>query len=107
MATRGFVGRRPDNATRDRLPPGQHLVEEFPVLTAGATPRVSTDTWSFSLRHGIRPVQNWTWLAFQQLPMTKTTTAFSEHTQPGEEIIYVLEGSLEYQMEGKPPMQPT
>jgi quercetin dioxygenase-like cupin family protein len=26
-----------------------------------------------------------------------------EHTHPGEEIIYVLEGSLEYQVEGKPP----
>ncbi len=26
------------------------------------------------------------------------------HTHPGEEIIYVLEGSLEYQVEGKPPM---
>jgi quercetin dioxygenase-like cupin family protein len=25
------------------------------------------------------------------------------HTHPGEEIIYVLEGSLEYQVQGKPP----
>jgi quercetin dioxygenase-like cupin family protein len=30
--------------------------------------------------------------------------AFGEHTHPGEEIIYVLEGSLEYQVEGKSPM---
>jgi quercetin dioxygenase-like cupin family protein len=30
--------------------------------------------------------------------------AFGKHTHPGEEIIYVLEGSLEYQIEGKPPM---
>jgi quercetin dioxygenase-like cupin family protein len=30
--------------------------------------------------------------------------AFGRHTHPGEEIIYVLEGSLEYQIEGKPPM---
>ena len=27
-----------------------------------------------------------------------------KHLHPGEEIIYVLEGSLEYQVEGKPPM---
>jgi quercetin dioxygenase-like cupin family protein len=27
-----------------------------------------------------------------------------KHTHPGEEIIYVLEGSLEYQIEGKPPI---
>ena len=26
-----------------------------------------------------------------------------KHTHPGEEIIYVLEGSLEYQVEGQPP----
>lgn len=30
--------------------------------------------------------------------------AFPKHTHPGEEIIYVLEGSLEYQVEGKPPV---
>src|SRR5262249_51247716 len=28
--------------------------------------------------------------------------AFGNHTHPGEEIIYVLEGTLEYQIEGKP-----
>jgi quercetin dioxygenase-like cupin family protein len=27
------------------------------------------------------------------------------HTHPGEEIIYVLEGSLEYEVEGKPPVR--
>jgi quercetin dioxygenase-like cupin family protein len=30
--------------------------------------------------------------------------AFGKHTHPGEEIIYVLEGSLEYQIEDKPPV---
>jgi quercetin dioxygenase-like cupin family protein len=30
--------------------------------------------------------------------------AFGKHTHPGEEIIYVLEGSLEYEIEGKPPI---
>ena len=28
--------------------------------------------------------------------------AFPRHRHPGEEIAYVLEGSLEYQVEGKP-----
>jgi quercetin dioxygenase-like cupin family protein len=27
-----------------------------------------------------------------------------KHTHPGEEIVYVLEGSLEYEVEGKPPV---
>jgi len=30
--------------------------------------------------------------------------AFGKHTHPGEEIIYVLEGQLEYQLEDKPPV---
>ena len=30
--------------------------------------------------------------------------AFGKHWHPGEEIIYILEGSLEYQVEGKPPV---
>jgi quercetin dioxygenase-like cupin family protein len=29
---------------------------------------------------------------------------FSKHWHPGEEIIYVLEGSLEYQIEDRPPV---
>ena len=27
-----------------------------------------------------------------------------KHTHPGEEIVYVIEGTLEYQVEGKPPV---
>ena len=30
--------------------------------------------------------------------------AFGKHRHPGEEIIYLIEGSLEYEVEGKPPM---
>jgi quercetin dioxygenase-like cupin family protein len=30
--------------------------------------------------------------------------AFGKHTHPGEEIIYVLAGTLEYQVEDKPPV---
>src|SRR5882762_1906879 len=30
--------------------------------------------------------------------------AFGKHTHPGEEIIYVLAGALEYQLEDKPPV---
>jgi quercetin dioxygenase-like cupin family protein len=30
--------------------------------------------------------------------------AFPKHSHPGEEIVYVLEGTLEYQIEDKPPV---
>jgi quercetin dioxygenase-like cupin family protein len=29
---------------------------------------------------------------------------FSKHSHPGEEIVYVVEGVLEYQLDGKPPL---
>jgi quercetin dioxygenase-like cupin family protein len=29
---------------------------------------------------------------------------FGKHTHPGEEVIYVLEGLIEYEVEGKPPV---
>ena len=37
-------------------------------------------------------------------PLFKHTHPVFKHTHPGEEIIYVLEGALEYQIEDKPPM---
>ena len=46
--TRGFSGRR--SADDDRLPPGQYLTGDFPVLSAGPTPRVPLDAWRFTVR---------------------------------------------------------
>lgn len=74
MATRGFSGRtRADAATANRLPPGQFLEQGFPVLSAGPTPRVRAEDWTFTLKVGIRPVRRWTWEAFNALPQTKAT----------------------------------
>ena len=44
IISRGFAGRR--NAAEAKLPPGQYLTTDFPVLSAGPTPRVSLDRWS-------------------------------------------------------------
>lgn len=56
--TRGFsgAGRERDS----RLPPGQTLVADWPVLSAGPTPDVSTDDWSFSVRTETG-VTTWNW----------------------------------------------
>jgi DMSO/TMAO reductase YedYZ molybdopterin-dependent catalytic subunit len=45
--TRGFT--RPSNAEAERVPPGQHLTAGFPVLSAGATPKIDPETWTLSL----------------------------------------------------------
>src|SRR5690554_4816354 len=74
MATRGFRGRGRQAIAEGRLPPGQYLTQDFPVLSAGPTPRVDLSTWRFTLRVGPRPVRQWTWEAFNQLPMSSVTS---------------------------------
>lgn len=71
MVTRGFGGRRQTLAADSRLPPGQHLVDTFPVLSAGPTPRVAPDQWSFTLKIGPRAVRTWAWTEFNALPQTE------------------------------------
>lgn len=68
MATRGFTGR--GGASRTRLPPGQFETDDFPVLSAGPTPSVPLETWSFALKVGPRTIKSWTWAQFIQLPIT-------------------------------------
>jgi DMSO/TMAO reductase YedYZ molybdopterin-dependent catalytic subunit len=73
MATRGFTGKGRPAAASGRLPPGQFITEDFPVLSAGPTPRGSLDAWRFALRVGPRPIKQWSWEAFNRLPMTGVT----------------------------------
>ena len=58
---------------RRRIPPGQHLVDNFPVLTAGPTPRIEPADWTFTLKVGPHPVKAWSWPEFNALPRTKMT----------------------------------
>ncbi len=68
MITRGFFGRpRAPDITDGRLPPGQYLTEDFPVLSAGPTPRVAIKDWTFTLKIGPRPVKSWTFEEFAAL----------------------------------------
>ena len=73
MTTRGFTGRRPAAEIADRIPPGQSLTQDFPVLSAGPTPRVRTEDWSFTLKVGPKPIASWNWAEFNALPRTKLT----------------------------------
>jgi len=73
MATRGFSGRGRPAGTNGRLPPGQFLTDEFPVLSAGPTPRISLEPWRFTLRLGPRPIKQWTWDELNALPVTTIT----------------------------------
>src|SRR5437867_4073918 len=45
IISRGFSGRR--SAADAKLPPGQYLTTDFPVLSAGPTPHIPLDQWEF------------------------------------------------------------
>lgn len=70
MTTRGFLGRRQQDGPSGRVPPGQHLVDDFPVLSAGPTPRIRAEDWKFTLKAGPKPLKTWDWAAFNALPQT-------------------------------------
>ena len=73
MVTRGFTHHPPPEDLAKRIPPGQHLVDGFPVLSAGPTPRIEPETWSFEVKIGPRLLKTWTWAEFTALPQTKVT----------------------------------
>ena len=71
LISRGFRGRRGSGATSARLPPGQHLVTDFPVLSAGPTPVPDLATWRFTLEDGPSPLALWSWAEFNALPRSE------------------------------------
>jgi len=71
--SRDFRGRRRREAEPDRLPPGQYVTDDFPVLSAGPTPHTPLDQWTFSLVAGDERT-TWTWDEFRALP-DETVTA--------------------------------
>jgi DMSO/TMAO reductase YedYZ molybdopterin-dependent catalytic subunit len=73
MATRGFSGKGRPAGSGTRLPPGQFVTEDFPVLSAGPTPRIALEAWRFTLRVGPKPVKQWTWDEFSGMPTTTIT----------------------------------
>ncbi len=73
LISRGFLGRRRPAEVEDRLPPGQYLVTDFPVLSAGPTPHTPLDRWSFTIEGLVRSPVTWTWDEFQKLA-TQTYT---------------------------------
>jgi|SRR5688572_26228427 len=68
LVSRGFLGRRRAQLPADRIPPGQHVTDDFPVLSAGPTPRTPLDEWSFTIVADETKLRSWTWKEFRALP---------------------------------------
>jgi DMSO/TMAO reductase YedYZ molybdopterin-dependent catalytic subunit len=68
----GFKGRRTE-APNDRLPPGQYVTSDYPVLSAGPTPQTSLDRWDFAIAGEVDEPRRWTWEEFRALPSEEIT----------------------------------
>ena len=66
---------RAENNT-ERVPPGQYLVEKWPVLSYGPTPRFNLATWDFRLFGLVVEPVRLNMQQFRALPQTKLTTDF-------------------------------
>ncbi|MGC4956077.1 sulfite oxidase-like oxidoreductase [Actinomadura citrea] len=62
----GFHGRRRESAVK--LPPGQYLTEDFPVLSAGPTPRIPVEEWELTVTTETGRQHRWTWRELLDLP---------------------------------------
>ena len=71
--SRGFKGKRRIAADSSRVPPGQYVTADFPVLSAGPTPRTALSQWSFTMTGEVDTDKRWTWEEFQRLPSEEIT----------------------------------
>ena len=72
--SRGFRSRRPEQNPQGRVPPGQYVTTEFPVLSAGPTPQIKVAEWTFALQSGESLIGKWNWDEFEVLPQTTVKT---------------------------------
>ena len=68
--SRGFRSRRQEQTPTNRLPPGQYVTTDFPVLSAGPTPQIKLGDWTFALQLGASLLGKWNWAEFEALPQT-------------------------------------
>src|SRR5207248_3599446 len=53
---------------KDRLPPGQRLTKDFPVLDLGVQPNLSHGDWSLSVAGQVGHPLKWDWATFMDQP---------------------------------------
>ena len=71
--SRGFRGRRREDVDSSRVPPGQYVTRDFPVLSAGPTPYTPLSEWDLTIRGLIDQPVSWTWKEFLALPSETIT----------------------------------
>lgn len=71
IISRGFGS--PSEPVDSRIPPGQYLTDEFPVLTAGPTPHIDTADWQFTIKDIDGSVSTLDWAGLMALPSEEFT----------------------------------
>jgi len=74
LISRGFGGRRRRDVDPNRIPPGQYVVDDFPVLSAGPTPSVSLDMWRWPIAFRRDAPGSWSWEEFLAVPSEEIRT---------------------------------
>lgn len=70
LINKGFRRKREAD---EKLPPGQYLTHDFPVLSLGPTPRVNIADWKLSIAGLVKNKLEWNWEQFNALPLTRVT----------------------------------
>jgi DMSO/TMAO reductase YedYZ molybdopterin-dependent catalytic subunit len=73
FVSRGFHGRRHDDVDSARVPPGQYVTTDYPVLSAGPTPHTPLEQWDFQITGEVDQPRTWSWDEFQALPSEEIT----------------------------------
>jgi DMSO/TMAO reductase YedYZ molybdopterin-dependent catalytic subunit len=66
-----FLTGKASRAEDERLPPGQHLVKNWPVLDLGVQPQIRLDTWRLELRGLVENQLTLSWKSFLALDQSR------------------------------------
>ena len=58
----------------ERLPPGQRLVQNWPVLDLGIKPRIALESWRLTVDGLVENPLSWGWAEFQAQPQTQSVS---------------------------------
>ena len=69
-----FLTGRTARQDKDRLPPGQHVVRDWPVLDLGVQPMIAPEQWELRVFGLVDEQVTWDWASFMALPQRTETS---------------------------------
>ena len=67
-----FLTGRVSRPEAERLPPGQHLVRDWPVLDLGEHPAITRENWRLLIGGAVENPAVWEWTDFERQPQTRS-----------------------------------